>query len=282
MLCSARLRHANTSLSFSRRSANRQRRPSCVRARAVTTDDLCRLVGLTPGEAAAALSACPALAGAARAPAAQAPDVAGLVESNARLLRGSGSGFKGHEVAALVRRRPGLLLEPRLGEWLEFLSGYGLSGEEVWKVLAYGSNSGEDAGGGSSSSSGSGSSSTSSFDPLNAGGNATSGLVGAPGASPYAAGAAIVWLKSWGWTDADIAARLLPCYPHVLAAGTEPLQAAVDHLRQQGFEDEPIRRMVLTFPALLAPPLSGPLLELISRIRASANNKYVVSGSYHV
>ena len=87
--------------------------------------------------------------------------------------------------------------------------GYGLSGQEVWKVLAYGSSSSSSssgAGDGSSSSSGGGpggsSISISSFDGLSAGGNVTSGLVGAPGASPYAAGAAIVWLKvgqAWGW-----------------------------------------------------------------------------------
>ncbi|KAG2452462.1 hypothetical protein HYH02_002702 [Chlamydomonas schloesseri] len=166
--------------------------------------------------------------------------------------------------------------------------GYGLSEQEVWKVLAYGSNSNNNnndvaaASSPSSSSSSSPSSSTASFDGLSAGGNTTSGLVGAPGASPYAAGAAIVWFKSWGWSDADVAGRLLPCYPHVLAGGPEPLQAAVERLRQHSFADEDIRRMVLTFPALLSPPLSAPLLELIGRIRASAHNKYVVSGSYHV
>ncbi|PNW80212.1 hypothetical protein CHLRE_08g382575v5 [Chlamydomonas reinhardtii] len=295
MLCCARLRNANARASSRRLGVNGPRRPLRSIARAtLTTEDLCRLVGLTPGEAAAALSACPALAGAQAQDPGRDPDVAGLVESNAGLLlrgngSGSGAGFRIHEVAALVRRRPGLLLEPRLGEWLDFLTGYGLSGQEVWKVLAYGSSSSSSssgAGDGSSSSSGGGpggsSISISSFDGLSAGGNVTSGLVGAPGASPYAAGAAIVWLKSWGWTDADVTSRLLPCYPHVLAGGVEPLQAAVDSLREQSFDDDAIRRLVLTFPALLAPPLSAPLLALLGRIRTSAHNKYVVSGSYHV
>jgi hypothetical protein len=36
------------------------------------------------------------------------------------------------------------------------------------------------------------------------------------GADLYTAGAAIVWLKQLGpWSDADIADRLIPCYPEV-------------------------------------------------------------------
>lgn len=43
--------------------------------------------------------------------------------------------------------------------------------------------------------------------------------------TPYNTGAAIVFLKSYGWTDDGIAERVLPCYPEVLAATQEELQA---------------------------------------------------------
>ena len=42
--------------------------------------------------------------------------------------------------------------------------------------------------------------------------------------TPYDAGSAIVFLKSYGWTDDDIVLRVLPCYPEVLAASPEQLQ----------------------------------------------------------
>ncbi|KXZ55490.1 hypothetical protein GPECTOR_2g1039 [Gonium pectorale] len=153
-------------------------------------------------------------------------------------------------VAKLVRTQPELLTVA-LGEWYQFLTGYGLTDEGVWKVLRHCP-------------------------------RLLLGPEGGTANTPYNAGAAIVFLKSYGWTDEAVLERVLPCYPEVLAARPEQLQAAVDFLRSRKFGDEAIRRMVLTFPPLLTGPYNDSLFALIDRIRASAHNKYVVSGSYHV
>lgn len=155
--------------------------------------------------------------------------------------------YKAHTVTQLVRKRPELLTV-ELGSWLQFLSGYGLTESALWKVLRYSS------------------------PQLLAGGDNT----------PYNTGAAIVFLKSYGWTDDGIAERVLPCYPEVLAATQEELQGAVDFLRSRNFDEDAIRRLVQCFPQLLVPRFNADLFTLVDRIRASAHNKYVVSGSYHV
>ena len=53
--------------------------------------------------------------------------------------------------------------------------------------------------------------------------------------TPYNAGAVIVFLKSYGWTDDDVVSRVISCYPHVLAARPEQLQvrAQVLEVRRQ-------------------------------------------------
>ncbi|KAG2501742.1 hypothetical protein HYH03_000242 [Edaphochlamys debaryana] len=165
------------------------------------------------------------------------------------------SKYKPRAVAKLVRRQPELVTSSTttVAEWHQFLTGYGLSEEAAWKVLTY---SGRKL--------------------------LASAVDGTPN-SPFNAGQAILFLKGYGWTDEDIISRVMACYPEVLAATPEQLQAVVDALRAQGFDDEDIRRVVLTFPPLLAGgPYSDDLLALIARIRISTHNKYVISGSYHV
>ncbi len=78
--------------------------------------------------------------------------------------------------------------------------GYGLSESALWKVLRYSS------------------------PQLLAGGANT----------PYNTGAAIVFLKSYGWSDDGIAERVLLCYPEVLAATQEELQAGAGGSAERG------------------------------------------------
>ncbi|GLC40784.1 hypothetical protein PLESTB_000023100 [Pleodorina starrii] len=218
-----------------------------VTCRTATNSDVLLGAGLSPDEAHRVLAACPSLAD------------GDLLATNLNFLR---TIYRPHLIAKLVSRRPEVFTA-QLAEWHQFLTGYGLDDEGVWKVLRYSpglllrrrqdSEEGDDGGGG--------------------GGDVN---------TPYNAGAAIMWLKSYGWTDEEVVARLLPCYPEVLAATTEQMQAAMEFLRSRSFDDEAITRMVRTFPPLLVAPYNEPLLQLIDRIRISAHNKYVVSGSYHV
>lgn len=84
--------------------------------------------------------------------------------------------FSPLEVEKLVSSKPSVLDLPT-GDWLEFFEGYRLSKAVQWRTLRY----------------------------------STHEL-----ADPFTAGAAIRWLKQLGpWTDADVAERLLPCYPKV-------------------------------------------------------------------
>jgi hypothetical protein len=80
------------------------------------------------------------------------------------------------EVDKLVSSKPSVLDLPT-SDWLEFFEGYRLPKAVQWRTLRY----------------------------------STHEL-----ADPFTAGAAIRWLKQLGpWTDADVAERLLPCYPKV-------------------------------------------------------------------
>ncbi|PNH12815.1 hypothetical protein TSOC_000182 [Tetrabaena socialis] len=212
------------------RTSNRPQRPTRpTSAAALRPDDLARLSGISPDEAARAWNACPALA--------DEESEAGVV-GNLAYLRAT---FSPRASAGLVRRRPELLTV-RLEEWVQFLTGYGLREEAVLKVLRY---------------------SPALLLP---------GGAGAPPNTPYNAGLAVVFLKSYGWTDEAVMERVLPCYP----------RAAVDFLSSRGFDEEAVRRVVQNFPQLLVGSFSEAMFPLIDRIRASAHNKYVVSGSYHV
>ncbi|WIA34874.1 hypothetical protein OEZ86_013167 [Tetradesmus obliquus] len=73
------------------------------------------------------------------------------------------------------------------------------------------------------------------------------------GADLYTAGAAIVWLKQLGpWSDADVANRLIPCYPE---------------------------EMLWEFPGLLA-DFRAEQLPLIKRMVQSRRDKYSQGGFY--
>ncbi|GIL52474.1 hypothetical protein Vafri_8341 [Volvox africanus] len=231
--------------------------PSVFKGRTVTTRKLCCSpdllfgAGLSADEAQRVLDSCK-----------QLQENSDLLARNVTFMKAV---YKPHHIAKLLRRRPEVFTT-NLEEWHQFLTGYGLDDEAVWKVLRYSPGllvramTGDDNGGG--------------------GIDGTSPPVKAN--TPYNAGSVIMYLKSYGWTDEEVSLRLLPCYPEVLAATAEQLQATVDFLRSRNFDEESIGRMVRVFPPLLVAPYNQSLLQLIDRIRASAHNKYVVSGSYHV
>ncbi|GIL79651.1 hypothetical protein Vretimale_12248 [Volvox reticuliferus] len=173
--------------------------------------------------------------------------------------------YKPHHITKLLRHKPEVFTA-HLEEWHQFLTGYGLDDKAVWKVLRYSPGLLVRVPTGDVSD---GSSIDGATPPVEAN-------------TPYNVGSVIMYLKSYGWTDEEVALRLLPCYPEVLAATTGQLQATVDFLRSRNFDEESIGRMVKVFPPLLVAPYNEPLLQLIDRIRASAHNKYVISGSYHV
>ncbi|EFJ45985.1 hypothetical protein VOLCADRAFT_93752 [Volvox carteri f. nagariensis] len=194
--------------------------------------------------------------------------------------------FKPRHIVKLLSRRPEIFTTP-LEEWYQFLAGV-LGGDK--RGAADDDTSAATADG----ATGSGGSSDGSGDC-----NIIVAGKAAAFNTPYNAGAAIMFFKSYGWTDQEVIRQLLPCYPEVLAATPEELQATVHFLRSRKFDEQSIRRMVLEFPLLFAPirPTTTnatnaaanatdyaqqSLLQLIDRIRASAHNKYVVSGSYHV
>ncbi|GFR49302.1 hypothetical protein Agub_g11324, partial [Astrephomene gubernaculifera] len=201
-----------------------------------------------------------------------------LTACNVNFLRRT---FKAHLVEELLRVQPEVLTAG-LTEWHLFLTGYGLTDEDIWKILRYSPQLLRRGPGGDASGLGT-SNATSGKEGYNSNPTQETPASTAVANTPYNAGAAIMFLKSYGWTDEDITQRVLACYPEVLTATPEELQASVDFLRSRSFDEAAIRRLVLTCPLLLVAPVTDPdLFPLIDRIRASAHNKYVISGSYHV
>ncbi|KAF6260858.1 hypothetical protein COO60DRAFT_1625570 [Scenedesmus sp. NREL 46B-D3] len=146
------------------------------------------------------------------------------------------------DVQRLLASTPQALALP-VGDWRGFFEGYGLGKEAFWKALRYSSDK----------------------------------LVGA---DLYTAGAAIVWLKQLGpWSDADIANRLIPCYPEVLATSTEQLQQLVDTLTGLNMTEQQVQEMIWEFPGLLA-DFRQEQLPLIKRMVESRRDKYSQGGFY--
>eukprot|EP00882_Tetradesmus_deserticola_P027868 GHRQ01031005.1.p1 GENE.GHRQ01031005.1~~GHRQ01031005.1.p1 ORF type:complete len:167 (+),score=65.34 GHRQ01031005.1:111-611(+) len=146
------------------------------------------------------------------------------------------------DVQRLVAAAPQALTLP-VADWRGFFEGYGLGKEAFWKALRY-----------------------------------SSGKLA--GADVYTAGAAIVWLKRLGpWSDADVADRLIPCYPEVLATSTEQLQQLVDSLTGLGMAQQQVHEMLWEFPGLLA-DFRQEQLPLIKRMVESRRDKYSQGGFY--
>lgn len=144
------------------------------------------------------------------------------------------------EVEKLASSKPSVLDLPT-SDWLEFFEGYRLPKAVQWRTLRY----------------------------------STHEL-----ADPFTAGAAIRWLKQLGpWTDADVAERLLPCYPKVLATSDASLTALYDHIRGLGFSHEDVQSLLWEFPGLMA-DFRQELLPLITRMVESRRNKYTNGGLY--
>lgn len=146
------------------------------------------------------------------------------------------------DVQRLLSSSPQALALP-VADWRGFFEGYGLGKEAFWKALRYSS-------------------------------------AKLAGADLYTAGAAIVWLKQLGpWSDADVANRLIPCYPEVLATRTEQLQQLVDSLLGLGMSQEQVQEMLWEFPGLLA-DFRAEQLPLIKRMVQSRRDKYSQGGFY--
>lgn len=97
---------------------------------------------------------------------------------------------------------------------------------------------------------------------------------------PYTAGAALLWLKQLGpWSDADLASRLIPCYPAVLARSKVDLQALAEQLAGLGLEPALVQQLLWECPGLLA-DFRDEQMPLLARMVERRRDKYTKGASY--
>ncbi len=164
------------------------------------------------------------------------------VQAGVELLPNTSRSPLPQDVQRLVAGAPHALALP-IADWAAFFAGYSMSKEALWRVLRYGS-----------------------------GALACTDV--------YTAGAAIAWLKALGpWSDADIAGRLIPCYPAALAVTTEQLDALAARLAGTGLEPDDVARLLYECPGIIADFREEqlPALEAMAARRAG---KYVRGASY--
>ena len=96
------------------------------------------------------------------------------------------------------------------------------------------------------------------------------------------AGRAILFLKALGpWTDADVAARLLPVHTALLARSEEQLAAVPARLLALGVAGGQVRELLHLCPGLFY-VFGDEQLALAERVFESNRRKYALMGSYEV
>eukprot|EP00798_Chlamydomonas_sp_ICE-L_P001714 gene1714-33121_t len=120
--------------------------------------------------------------------------------------------------------------------------------------------------------------------------------------SPFTVGQNIMLAKTrMGFTDADLVSRILPCYPSLLFANTDTLEARLDRLEKVGLTNsltdatqgrlDRLEKVGLTnsltdatqqFPVLMMDGIHEELLTIMERVNQSRDGKYQNSGSYHL
>ena len=98
----------------------------------------------------------------------------------------------------------------------------------------------------------------------------------------FNAGQAILFVKRLGWTDADVARRLLPVHARLLAAPPGALEAGVARLRALGLDEARVRELALLCPGLLYDEWGSEQLALAERAFERNRAKYSMMGSYEV
>ncbi|GBF88961.1 hypothetical protein Rsub_01460 [Raphidocelis subcapitata] len=151
--------------------------------------------------------------------------------------------FRPADAAALARLAPRALAVD-VPAWLEFLRPWAPDGGELWKLLRY------------------------HHEALAA-------------TSVFTAGRAILFLKSLGWTDADVARRLLPCHCALLAREEAELAAVVARLRALEIDEARVRDLLFQCPGLLY-EFGDEQLALAERAFEVNRTKYAFMGSYEV
>ncbi|KAF8054898.1 ycf45 [Scenedesmus sp. PABB004] len=192
-------------------------------------------------------SACMAAAGAGAlepsAAEAAAAAVAGVSEEQVQAnYEALSAAFLPADVQRLCAAAPGVLALP-VSKWLAFFEGYALGSGAAWRALRYRSSE-------------------------------------LAAADVYRAGAAIAWLKELGpWSNADVAARIIPVHTDVLAAPVDALQGTVDRLVAAGMEREQVVELLWESPGLLARFREEQLPQLV-RMVESRRDKYSRGGNF--
>jgi hypothetical protein len=134
-----------------------------------------------------------------------------IIDPNLSLLKGLAP--TDQTLTKLVCNKPRLLAVP-LSSWYTFLSSYGLSDNQVWDLLD------------------------------NQPGVMLQGSI-------YAAGKAIMFLKSLGWSDLEINLVIVPSYPHILRMDVDTdLQPILDYVLQLGLTNEVAQELLQQYPSI--------------------------------
>lgn len=100
----------------------------------------------------------------------------------------------------------------------------------------------------------------------------------------YSAGRLFLALTQLGpWSPADVAGRLLPCYPQLLEGGGGQVEGVVAALGEAGLSRDQALSLVWEFPCLLEGGEGAAAhMALLQRIAASRVGKYTQGGCYAV
>ncbi len=164
-------------------------------------------------------------------------------EANLQLLR---SIYTKDAVIKLLSHQP-QLLTGATRDWVEFLQGYGVGKQDLFRALMYSSKS---------------------------------LLQG----STYNAGQVILFLKqSMGFSDQEIIDRVMLCYPELLTLSMEQdIEPVVKALKEIDFVDADIQKLLFEYPMVLYRQEIAEVLPLFQRIHAGRKGRYTNSGSYDV
>lgn len=164
-------------------------------------------------------------------------------EANLQLLR---SIYTRDAVIKLLSHQP-QLLTGATRDWVEFLQGYGVGKQDLFRALMYSSQS---------------------------------LLQG----STYNAGQVILFLKqSMGYSDQEIIDRVMLCYPELLTLSLEQeIEPMVKALKEIDFVDADIQKLLFEYPMVLYRKEIAEVLPLFQRIHAGRKGRYTNSGSYDV